>query len=69
VRVRLNFDVQGDTLEVIQRRAEQVVKEFTDGTSGVTTDLEIEVQPTTIKPDAPMPDYSFTAHVFARIKP
>lgn len=68
MRIRLNFDVQGDNLETIQRRAEQVVKEFTEGAGGALADLEIEVQPTSTKPDAPMPDYSFTAHVFARIK-
>lgn len=71
--MRLNFDVRGDSAEDIQRRADQVIREFLGEPSSYqtsSTDVEINVdavQPSE-HPEAPMPSYSFVGHVSARIR-
>lgn len=73
-RVRLTFDVQGETARQIRDRAETVIREFTGTESDRPLDqvaeIEINVEGTSVEgqPAPPLPSYNFIGHVHARIK-
>lgn len=73
-RVRLTFDVQGETAQEIRERAEKVIREFTetghDEPLDRVADIEINVEGESIagQPVPPLPSYNFTGHVHVRIK-
>jgi hypothetical protein len=73
-RVRLTFDVQGETAQQIRERAENVVREFIGAEPGTplsqVTEMEINVEGTSVEgqPAPPLPSYNFIGHVHVRIK-
>lgn len=73
-RIRLAFDVRGESASQIRERADKVVREFLAVSSDVpldnAIDIEIDVEGTPAGEDRvpPMPSYDFVGHVHVRIR-